>query len=70
MTDPDELNAMTPEETRAIEALQGRGFAVIIFNPSELRQASSTTVEERLVEFGNAAIEMLNDLYESNKDLT
>lgn len=68
MTDPDEQNAMTPEETQAIRSLQQRGFAVVIFNPSELRKASSGAVEERLVEFGNAAIEMLNDLYESNKE--
>ena len=48
-------------ETEALESLRHRGFAVIIWTPSELKFASRRHVEDRSVELGWEVIESLQD---------
>lgn len=43
---------MTPVQQEAIDELRHAGFAVIIWTPDELGEASPRRVEDRLTELG------------------
>ena len=51
---------MTPEEVTALQNLRDRGFAVIVFNLDELRDANPRHVEDRLIEYGWDTIDWLS----------
>lgn len=55
-------NKLTKAEIEVIRAIRNRGFAVILWNPDELKEADSDRVEERSIEFGWDLIETLNDI--------
>lgn len=59
--DMGESVKMTPLQHDTIESLRGRGFAVVVFYPKELEGVDALTLEERLVEFGNQAIDNLKE---------
>ena len=46
---------------QTISALRSQGYAVVVFSPEELRTATGTSLEKRLIELGNEAIEDLQD---------
>lgn len=54
-------DVMTPAEIEMIRALKHRGFAVIIWAPSELGGADPHRVEDRSCELGHQIIEDLKD---------
>lgn len=47
-------------ENEAIRALRDRGFAVIVWNPKELKNADPNDVEDRSIELGWDVIETFN----------
>lgn len=49
------------EEVDFLRGLRVRGYAVVVFNPEELRGASQEHVEERMIELGWDVIESLAD---------
>ena len=59
---------MTSQQDRAIRELQESGYAVILWNPEELGNASASEVEDLVVERGNEIIYELNpDMYEEDE---
>lgn len=50
---------LTDQDLAAIESLKQRGFAVIVWTPSELRDACPVRVEERSIELGWDIIDIL-----------
>ena len=59
---------MTSQQDRAIRELQEAGYAVILWNPEELGNASASEVEDLVVERGNEIIYELNpDMYEEDE---
>ena len=59
MSDPDHI---TDDEQRVLIDLAHRGFAVVVFNPTELDGADSVRVEDRLVETGWEIIDALKGM--------
>lgn len=53
-----EINRMTDEEQAALESLRSRGFAITVFAPGEINNASPRAVEESMVERGWQTISM------------
>lgn len=51
---------MTPEELEVIASLRDKGYAVIVWTPEELKEASSQRVEDRSIELGWEIISDLN----------
>ena len=47
--------SQTPD---SVEQLRAEGYAVVIFNPDELRGVSTDGIEERMIEKGNEYIDM------------
>ena len=59
---------MTSQQDRAIRELQESGYAVILWNPEELGNASASEVEDLVSECGNEIIYELNpDMYEEDE---
>ncbi len=56
--DPDYL---THSERRVLSDLRNRGFAVIVWTPSELGSANPSRVQDRSIELGHDVIETLQD---------
>lgn len=52
---------MTDSQQLALDELRGAGFAVIIWNPSELKGVNPRHVEARSVELGQEMIDELKD---------
>lgn len=52
---------MTPEQKSAIEQLRSEGYAVVVFNPEELKGTNADHLEEILVERGENFIETMAD---------
>jgi hypothetical protein len=50
---------MTPEQRKAVQELRSAGWAVILWTPKELRNASPGRVEDRSIELGHQVIEDL-----------
>ena len=50
---------MNEEQRRIVEQLRSNGFAVIVWTPDELKNASPTRVEDRSIEIGWGIIEDL-----------
>lgn len=50
---------MKAKHMEALRELRDEGYAVIVWNPDELRGASPGDVEDRSVEFGNDVIDCL-----------
>lgn len=48
---------MTPQEMEALRSLRSKGWAVVAFNPDELRGANPNDVEEGLVNAGYDVID-------------
>ena len=57
----DNEDELMIHETEALESLRSRGFACIVWTPSELGSAPSKHVECRLVELGWDVIDALKD---------
>lgn len=57
----EDPNNLTPEEVAVIDGLKARGFAVIVWNPEELKSANPRRVEDRSIELGWDVIEALGD---------
>jgi hypothetical protein len=51
---------LTPDERDMIAALRACGFAVTLFNPSEMGKASARDIEARMVETGSEFIGFAN----------
>lgn len=51
---------MTPEEVTVLQNLRDRGYAVVVFNLDELREANPCDVEDRLIEYGWDTIDWLS----------
>lgn len=45
--------------SKTISELRAEGYAVVIFNPTELRGVEPQYIEDRLVEHGNNTIDIL-----------
>lgn len=59
---PKSPAAMTPALRQAINELRLAGYAVVVFSPSELDGGvEPRTLEKRLVELGNEAIDTLRE---------
>jgi len=43
---------MTEEQKAVLNALRQAGFAVVVFNPDELRDADPDSVSDRLIQVG------------------
>lgn len=56
---PNESEPLTQAEIATLRGLRGRGFAVVLFNPTELRGADLEQIEGLMIERGNIAIESL-----------
>ena len=56
-----ESSRLTGTEWDIVGALRGAGWAVVIFNPDELRGANPERVQDRLVELGWEVIDTLSD---------
>lgn len=54
---------MTPEEANeeSVNSLREQGYAVIVFNPTELEGADPEHVSERLIELGWEIIQQLGE---------
>jgi hypothetical protein len=50
-------SSLTDKELDTLRLLRQRGFAVVVFNPTELREADPDGVQDRLVELGWDVIE-------------
>ncbi len=59
---------LTPEDSETIRDLRRRGFAVVVFNPEELGEASRDRVESRLCELGWDVIDSLSGPSASEDD--
>jgi hypothetical protein len=57
----NEKEIMTEEETKVLAGLRNKGYAVVVFTEEELGGASSSHVEDRLIEIGWGVIESLQD---------
>lgn len=53
---------MTPEQEKAINELRDAGYAIVIYEPSELEGVSRERLERRLVADGADHIENLREL--------
>lgn len=58
-TMPNESEPLTQDEIATLRGLRARGFAVALFNPTELRGANPTEVEGLMIERGGDAIDNL-----------
>lgn len=52
----------------AIHSLRKAGYAVVVFNPDELRGVPPDRLEDRLIELGNEMIDQLGDAVECDHD--
>lgn len=57
-----EMSIMTKDHRQMLADLREAGFAIAIFCPDELRNASQEDVEAALVREGNEVIDMLSPL--------
>jgi hypothetical protein len=53
-------NTLTKEEHEFIHSLRSRGFAVIIWSPEELENASAKLMQTASIEFGYEIIDEAN----------
>lgn len=51
-----------------VEEMRAAGFAVVVFNPDELEDADSRTVEDAMIEVGNETIGLLQRGVGSGRD--
>lgn len=58
-TVPNDSEPLTQAEIATLRGLRARGFAVVLFNPTELRGADLEQIEGLMIERGNIAIESL-----------
>jgi len=59
--DDEVTDLPTAAEFAVLDGLRNRGYAVVVFTPQELRGAKARHVEDRLVERGWDAIDVLAD---------
>lgn len=59
---------LTDEDVKALRSLRDRGFAVVVWNPEELKGAPPTKVEDRSIELGWEVIEALGDRVQNGDD--
>lgn len=55
-------NNLTDDEVEVLKGLTDRGFAVIVFTPDELKEASPKRVEEALISEAWDVIELLQGI--------
>lgn len=53
------MSHMTQEQKNTIKSLREQGFAVVLFNPDELKGVDPDHIESELVHLGN---DMIHDL--------
>ena len=58
-TDPEKEEQLTDADVDYIINLKRRGFAVILWSPRELGEASPSKVEDRSIEFGHELIQSM-----------
>lgn len=59
---------MTPEQQEVIHSLRDDGYAVCIWTPEELGDVPNNKAEDRIVELGNEAIDVLQSVYGSSPE--
>lgn len=51
---------VTPDWSKSIQDLRHKGYAVVVFNPEELRGVDSNRVEDRMIEKGGDYIDQIS----------
>jgi len=59
------MKTMNEQQKETVRSLRLKGFAVVVFSPSELEGVNPETLQDRLIQLGNEAIE---DLCEVDND--